>query len=686
MIFELNLVLIASFLLFTMTRKVLSHLRISAPHQSLVRHAQALVLVSILVPSVLQFIPTHQLPSIHHAWKNLPEGEAAILAEQVFKTTKIKSSPVMIVVEQKTNQLKNVFQEIDSNWILGLWMLGVVFLMIRMLIAFSKLNQVLNRAIPLKIMGSIRVVVSEAVSVPFSARFFKTKWVVLPAQLIERRNDFSLALKHELQHHRQGDTVWAVFIEFLQCFYFLNPAIYLWKKTITELQEFSCDEALTGQRGVSAREYGSCLVRVAETALENREMYVGTTCMAAVSRNPNVFKSLLRRRIEMIMQDQKSTRRLAHSFIGIITVLFTIVVAYGTEQTSRDRINTGIAPVDEAIQKIADQVLAKAVKESGSQAGFAIVADPNTGRILAIANVDTKNKKKGHWALSEEMEPASLMKAMVAAEAIEQGVTTPMSEHNCEKSIYRYGDQVFHDWKIGGFDQLTTTETVALSSDICSMKIAEKLGANQLHKMLANYGFGPEGTAIRFPEARSGSLPIRTEGDHPQIVPEAAYGMGMRNTPLEIVQAFGAIANGGNLLEPKLANDHDNKPHVIRRVLSEDNAWKMREILQQVVLTGTGRRHPSALYTMAGKTESSYVDGVMGGDSTGGPNKTNIAGFVGFAPVLNPKVEIYTVVFYPADPTGAHGSTHAAPVFTEMANAVLKHMKVTPDHQQVEKL
>ena len=548
-----------------------------------------------------------------------------------------------------------------------------------MLFSFYQLNRILRQSTSLKRVGSVRIVVSEIVSVPFSVRFFRTKWVVLPIQILERKLDFKLALKHELQHHRQLDTVWAVFIELLQCFFYFNPALYGWKNMIIELQEFSCDEALTGQRGISARDYGSCLVRVAETALENRNVYAGTTCMAAVFKNPKAFKSLLRRRIEMITQDQRSVRKLAGTFIGTVTLLFTVAIAYGTEQSSRNKINAGNVFVDASIQKIADQILMAAVQKEEARSAFAIFADPLTGKILAVANVDTQNQKKGYWALSQEMEPASLMKAIVAAEGIEEGTTTPTEEHDCENGAYQYGGRTFHDWSKEGSAKLSTTDTVARSSDICSMKIAEKIGARQLYRMLEDYGFGANGSAKNFPSARTGYLPAEDESEQSPLIPATAYGTGFKVTPLELIQAFGAIANGGNLLEPKLVNAVSDEPQVIRRVLSEENALKTRKILQEVVLTGTAWRAASSVYTMAGKTESGYSGGVLKGQSTGGWNRTDIAGFIGFAPALNPKIEIYVAIFNPSDKTGAHGSVHAAPVFAEIADAILKHLNIAPD-------
>jgi cell division protein FtsI (penicillin-binding protein 3) len=392
-------------------------------------------------------------------------------------------------------------------------------------------------------------------------------------------------------------------------------------------------------------------------------------------------KSLLSRRIEMIMHDRKSVRRLASSFIGTFTLVLTVAVAYGAEQLSRNQINSGTAHTDPAIQKIADKALAEAIQKEGAEAGFAIVGDPNTGAILAIANIDTKHRLSGHWALSQQNEPASLMKGITTAEAIELGVTTPSEDLNCEKGSYHFGERTFHDWKKGGWETLSTTDTVANSSDICAMKIAEKVGAKNIYQMLSNFGFGTKGSARNFPEAMTGTLPQEDNRTYSNLIPEAAYGMDFKATPIEVMQAFGAIANGGNLLAPSEANSKNTQAQIVRRVMSPETSEKMRTILQQVFVKGTAQNAPSKLYTMAGKTESSFASGVLEGDSTGGSEKTDTAGFVGFAPVIHPKIEVYVQIFRPKDPSGAHGSHHAAPVFTAIVDEVLQYMNVTPDRK-----
>ncbi|MBC7714167.1 MAG: hypothetical protein H7177_12560 [Rhizobacter sp.] len=195
--------------------------------------------------------------------------------------------------------------------------------------------------------------------------------------------------------------------------------------------------------------------------------------------------------------------------------------------------------------------------------------------------------------------------------------------------------------------------------------------------MIENFGFGEDGTAKDFPEARVGDTPQVDE----QFIPKISLGYAFRNSPLEIMQAFGAIANGGMLMKPIMANSQ--KSESIRRVISAETAQKMKALLQNVVTSGTGKNAQSPFYTMAGKTASARLNDYMGIDWYGTNKKhANLASFMGFAPVNNPRVQVYVALMDPdtdRNKTGAHGGEHAAPVFKNVAESVLAYLKVAPD-------
>src|SRR5207248_1969210 len=143
------------------------------------------------------------------------------------------------------------------------------------------------------------------------------------------------------------------------------------------------------------------------------------------------------------------------------------------------------------VQTMALESIRQAVHRHKAQAGFAIVADPLTGEILAVANVDARPKPNllKHWSLSQRLRPASVIKALVISSAIEKGVTKPDEVIDCERSHFVLEGTLYQDWK--PFGKLTTTEALALSSDIGSIKIALRLGKENIENSYTDWGIGP---------------------------------------------------------------------------------------------------------------------------------------------------------------------------------------------------
>ncbi len=648
-----------------------------APRQAL-RLTQLAVLLAVLLPPLLWCAPERGMAPVRmHRIFAPAEGRFRRHAKvSVLKTPEAVSVPPAATLEPETSLLDGAPLAAAA-----LWLLCTIALLARTCVSLRKLLRLLRGGMLLRRVGKVRVIATSDTAVPFSFRSFGSCWVVLPESLLPRARDARIAVLHELQHHRQGDTLWAPLEALLHCFLFPNPAFALLRRRIAEAQEFSCDEALIVRKGICAREYGSCLVRVAETALGAQRLYAGTAYMSVGSRDPRYLKSFLLRRIEMVMEARKPrARRGLMLAAGTALTLGLFTVAYAAEGMRRSDggANPGTAVFDPRVQEIAEKILTDAVRDSQAAEGFAVVADPQAGRILAVANVTSTGLKHGNWALSERFEPASLAKALVVAEAIEEGKTNFAEEHFCENGSYKYAGETFHDWKDVGFSKLSTALTIAKSSDICSLKIAQRLAPESARDLLARFGFGPGGTASTFPEARPGHLPGHDVNPEKELVP-LVYGQGFYVTPIELVQAFGAIANGGELLAPIGANEPGRR--VLRRILSKENAATMKRILETVVLKGTGKPNAaSEQYTTAGKTASGYSGDVLSrlfGDHAPNPN---LAGFLGFAPVASPRLEVLVEIRDPRnDKGGAHGAMHAAPVFRKIADAVLSEWGVTPD-------
>ena len=677
----LNLLLAASLVAHFFLKRVLSH-------RKLLPVAKALLLFSILAPIALFAVPSRHLPQLNLSEVQvLPEGALSGVRgiRRSFKEIK-RLDPAV-----QGDRLGT-----ESDWrgslpylpwlLLSVLLFGALGRSAVLAREILRLRKTIRLAFPLRSIGRIRILASNHVAVPFSARSMRRAWVVLPERMLTTR-DCRIAIWHELQHHRQMDPGFALFLEALTCLFWINPALHGWKKEISETQEFSCDEAILGRRMVSSHEYGSCLVRVAEAALRTRSMYAGTTCMASCSKDPKRFQSFLGRRIQMLVVERKSPRsKWAMVLAGTLVFAALSAIAYGSQAVLRESdsgVNPGQPAFAAEIQAIAEEALSDGVIKFRAAGGFAIVADPNSGRVLAVANFEDRGGKiqKANWALSGRLEPASIAKGIVAAAALEEGLTTPEEKLSCENGSYTYHGKVYRDWS--PWAQLTTAETIAKSSNICGIKLGEKLGADRLHKALVQFGFGSDGSAKDFPGARVGLLPGVDSWPDSSFVPYIATGYGHQASALEILQAYGAIANGGNLMKPIQANDSGNSGIIVRRVLSQETARTMREILRRVVTEGTGKGNAeSNLYTTAGKTaSSSHGKHPKGGDGTdmGVHGLQDAAGFIGFAPAVNPRVEVYVEIIDPKESDAPHGAHHAAPVFRRIVDDVLQKWNVPPD-------
>lgn len=367
-----------------------------------------------------------------------------------------------------------------------------------------------------------------------------------------------------------------------------------------------------------------------------------------------------------MMGNQKYRGRLALPALGTLSLMGLAALAGAATVTKT-------LQTDPAIQAIADQSLREAIKRYRASLGIVVVSDPQNGRVLAVANqdeVETQAERTPHWALSRQIEPGSLAKTIVAAAAIAAGATRVDETHDCEKGKFQFAGRQFKDWM--AFDKLTTAEALLQSSNVCGLKIGMKLGKAGVEKAVSDFGFGPGGVADGFPEARPGEFPDPKAMDPDRYLSIVSTGYeNIHASPLELVQAYGAIANGGRLLKPRIGEGSATE---IRRVLPKEVADQMKTVLADVMVKGTAKDSASTQYRLAGKTATGYSRTHVGHDTLGG--ESNLASFIGFAPVDNPRVVIYVAIENPTDKRGVHGSAHAAPVFKEVAERTLRHLGV----------
>lgn len=213
--------------------------------------------------------------------------------------------------------------------LLSILLLSSAAVLYRILQSLNKLHDLLKNAHVIKEIGNVRVLASDDVKIPFS--FSKISWksalpcfqaqIVVPLDLLSNPEAYRIAILHEMQHHRQGDTQWSYAVQILKSICFWNPFFHLWEKSLSEVQEFACDEALVGLKNVSAHAYGSCLIETAKIGLSAHCVLVGTTGMAVSSSAKN-----LKRRINKMF-----TYRKANSFkkwIGVLggTAILAVMV------------------------------------------------------------------------------------------------------------------------------------------------------------------------------------------------------------------------------------------------------------------------------------------------------------------------------------------------------------------------
>ena len=336
--------------------------------------------------------------------------------------------------------------------------------------------------------------------------------------------------------------------------------------------------------------------------------------------------------------------------------------------------------IDHQIQSNAEQVLARTVKAFDAKGGAAIVMDPRTGAVLAMANYPTFDANKfasaspdarRNRAVTDAYEPGSTFKIVTIAGALEDNVVSPSTTFTLAPTI-QVADRVIHEAHLRGTEVMSVKEILAQSSNVGTITIAEKLGAGELSSWVDRFGFGHP-TGVDFPGESSGLvLPLANwSGSTIGTVP---IGQGIAVTPLQMVTAYAAIGNGGvkptpHLVE-KIGSRHVGHPRG-RRIVSNATADRMMTMFRDVVLEGTGTQAAIPGYTVAGKT------GTAQKAENGHYVSKYVASFVGLVPAKKPRLAILVMV---DEPHGdIYGGVVAAPAFRDIARFDLQYLEVPPD-------
>ena len=348
--------------------------------------------------------------------------------------------------------------------------------------------------------------------------------------------------------------------------------------------------------------------------------------------------------------------------------------------------------LDTSIQHLVEKQLEAAVIKFRAKGGIAVVVEPFAGEVLALANYpfsDPNNiarESSQQWrnrAVSDSFEPGSTFKTILAAAALEEEVVGKEDLFYCEFGKYSYGGRMIHDSHPYGW--LPFYKIIQYSSNIGATKVASKLRKEQYFKYIEGFGFG-QPSGIDMPGEANG-LVRSPDGWSPVDLATHSFGQGIAATPIQLVMAYAAIANGGLLVRPFVVRRvvgpqgeilKTSEPHVVRRVVSEKTARLLTSILKGVVSDGgTGVMAGVEGFEVAGKTGTAQKpDHVNGGYAS---NKRT-ASFVGFVPADDPRLVLLVLVDEPE--VSVYGGVVAAPVFRNIASGVLRHLRVLPEKSE----
>lgn len=362
---------------------------------------------------------------------------------------------------------------------------------------------------------------------------------------------------------------------------------------------------------------------------------------------------------------------------------------YRLPKPGRDIILT----IDEVIQHIAEKELARALAQSRARGGVCIVMNPGTGEILALAVRGPANRafnpnspavfRPSEWrnrAVTDAFEPGSIFKPILAAAALEEHIVHPLERFDCSAGRIQVADRVINDAKKHGV--LTFTEVIAESSNVGTIKAAQKMGKERFYRYITAFGFGKK-TGVDLPGEIGGLVKDYRLWSGVSLG-FIAIGQEIGVTPVQVAAAYSAIANGGVLMRPYIVSEivdpagREGKkfsPKAVGRVISRETSERLAKILQKVVEIGTGKKAKPDAYTAAGKTGTAQkVDPKTGTYS----KKEYVSSFVGFAPAVSPKMVILVMIDTPSG-ENVWGGSVAAPVFKAVAEQGLAYLQVPPD-------
>lgn len=361
---------------------------------------------------------------------------------------------------------------------------------------------------------------------------------------------------------------------------------------------------------------------------------------------------------------------------------------YDETVTEREPPKDIILTIDNTIQYKVEQALERGVKNASAKSGMAVVIDPKTGDILAMANYPTFDPAQynssgpethANKLIQSVYSPGSVFKLVTYGSALEKHLITPEGQIDAGNGTIEVAKHKFSDHHSG---VMTYAEALAHSSNVCAIKTGMRVGKTDFYSLVQKMGFGQK-TGVELPAETAGIVrsPERWNGDS---LASMSIGYEIGVTALQIAGAFATIANDGIKIQPHIIKEIRQQDETVvsvtqpekARVVSPETARDLRTMLQQVVLSGTGRRAQLDGYTSAGKTGTAWKFNPV---TKRVDQSKYISSFIGMAPADNPDIVIGVVMDEPQ--VGARdGGMVSAPVFKEIAQEILPELNVGPDN------
>ncbi len=355
---------------------------------------------------------------------------------------------------------------------------------------------------------------------------------------------------------------------------------------------------------------------------------------------------------------------------------------YGAEKEFNDTLTAGNdvhLTIDRVLQAQAEELIQNLVAAQSAESGAIIIEDPTTGAILTMASYPTFDPNSyasssialyANQSVQDNYEPGSVFKPITMSIGIDNGIFTPTSTYD-DKGVVILNGSVIRNWNLKAYGPHTTmTKVIEESLNTGAVWAEEQIGNKLFYAGVKKFGFG-DPTGIDLPNEASGSLANLEKKDAQAVdYGTAAFGQGISVTPVQMINAFSVIANGGLLMRPYL--NAGDAPEVIHRVISTSTAEKVRGMMIDAVNKAGVATIPQ--FTVAGKTGTAQIPDLQGGGYY--PNQY-IHTFIGMIPATKPH---YVILIKLVRPKSELAAVSVVPAFKQMASFVLNYENVAPDN------